>query len=43
MIVRVFNVDKPDISFKFYLDPESMREGGFLIFTEENWSVTPRD
>jgi len=41
MIARVANVDKSSIDLKLYVDPESMRQEGSLVFTPETWSVVP--
>ncbi|CAG7555872.1 unnamed protein product [Fusarium equiseti] len=41
MIARVSNVDKASIDLKLYVDPESMRLEGSLVFTPETWSVVP--
>jgi hypothetical protein len=41
MIIRVFNVGTQDINLRAYLDPETLRQGGQLVFTEETWSVVP--
>lgn len=41
MIARVSNVDKSNIDLKLYIDPESMRKEGSLVFTPESWAVVP--
>jgi hypothetical protein len=41
MIARVFNVDKASIDLNLYIDPESMRQEGALVFTPESWAVVP--
>ena len=41
MIARVSNVDKSNIDLKLYVDPETMRQEGSLVFTPETWSVVP--
>ncbi|OAX80406.1 hypothetical protein ACJ72_05266 [Emergomyces africanus] len=41
MIFRVYHLDKERISVQIYLDPESLRQAGRLIFTAESYSVLP--
>ncbi|KAF7558422.1 hypothetical protein G7046_g5742 [Stylonectria norvegica] len=41
MILRVYNIGKPNIGVKVYMDPEKLRKDGMLVFTEESWSVVP--
>ena len=41
VIFRVFNLDKDSPAVRIYLDPETMRTQGDLIFRAENWSVVP--
>ncbi|QSS52986.1 hypothetical protein I7I53_00094 [Histoplasma capsulatum var. duboisii H88] len=41
MIFRVYHLDKESIGVQIYLDPESLRQEGRLIFTAESYSVVP--
>ncbi len=39
MIMRVFELSKDTMGVKVYLDPDTLREDGALIFTPETYSV----
>jgi hypothetical protein len=39
VIFRVFNVDKPEIGLKVFVDPETARLRGELNFTVDTWAV----
>ncbi|PGH03863.1 hypothetical protein GX51_03851 [Blastomyces parvus] len=41
MIFRVYHLDKEGIGVQIYLDPESLRQAGRLIFTAESYNVLP--
>lgn len=41
LVLRVFGVESQRIGMQVYLDPESLRRNGQLVFTGATWSVTP--
>lgn len=41
LILRVFNIRRPNAGMCLYCDPERLRLDGGLVFTGETWSVVP--
>lgn len=43
MVLRVFGLNDRRMGMRAYLDPESLRRDGQLVFTGRTWSVVPGD
>lgn len=41
VVLRVFDLEGPEIGMKIYVDPEKLRQDASLQFTSEQWSVVP--
>ena len=42
MILRLFRLGAMDMGLKIYIDPESLRRDGALVFTPESYKVEVR-
>ena len=41
VVLRVFNLGKPNMGMRVYVDPEYLRQESKLEFTAESWTVIP--
>jgi hypothetical protein len=41
VIFRVYNLGKPNMAVKVYVDPERLRSDKKLRFTTDKWTVVP--